>query len=399
MAASLNEAEKLTGMQVLIVHNILNDSFSISGVLKEYAHMANAWTGAGHQTDFVAAKAGWPQLQKLAPRSRLINSDGIFNASRFISRTWLSFPAYAYRMLTAHYTRLPAEYDIVYASSPFIVEVYAAMVLASRQRAKLVVKVQHLLAAQSKRSGFTNRLLLGAERMSTKLCNRHADLVLCLSKTVGRDYQAYERSLGLTPKPMITSGCGIDVSAFANALSSTKEFDVVFLGRMHQLKGVFEIPAVWKRVLEERPTARLFVIGEGPHRIKVEKMCRELGLMDSVKFTGAVSEEEKIRLLTRSRIGLSLSYEEGWGLSVTEFLAAGLPVVAYDLPVFAEIFPGQLETVLPHDHQAAASKILALLEDEPRREALARRGKEFVARYDFRAIAESELVKLSELLG
>ena len=64
-------------MRVLIVHNILNDSRSVSGVMTEYVHMANAWIEAGHQTDFLVAKAGWPQFQRLAPKARLISSDGI----------------------------------------------------------------------------------------------------------------------------------------------------------------------------------------------------------------------------------------------------------------------------------------------------------------------------------
>ena len=52
-------------MRILIIHNTLNDSTSVSGVLKHYAFMANEWNAAGHQTDFVLARAGFPQLQQL----------------------------------------------------------------------------------------------------------------------------------------------------------------------------------------------------------------------------------------------------------------------------------------------------------------------------------------------
>ena len=100
--------------------------------------MANAWIAAGHQTDFLAAEAARPQLQRLAPKSRLVSSDGIFNATRYLSQTWLYFPAFAYRALTAHWVRLRERYEVVYASSPFIVEVYSARVVARRLRAKLV---------------------------------------------------------------------------------------------------------------------------------------------------------------------------------------------------------------------------------------------------------------------
>jgi glycosyltransferase involved in cell wall biosynthesis len=385
-------------MQILIVHNILNDSLSVSGVLKEYAHMANAWIEAGHPTDFLAAAAASAQLQKLAPKSRLVSSDGVFDGTRHLSRTWVSFPAYAYRMLTAHYTRMPKKYDIVYASSPFIVEVYSGIVLSRRQRAKLVVKVQHLLAAQSHRQGFTNRLLLQAERISTRWINRYADLLLCLSRTVGRDYGEFEKALGLVPKKVIPSGCGVDIDAFSKLQNDAKRFEAVILGRIHELKGVLEIPQVWKQVRAQIPDARLVIIGEGPQRSQVEHSCRQLGIAQSITFAGSVSEGEKNRLLSEAKLGLSLSYEEGWGLSVTEFLAAGLPVVAYALPVFNEVFPGQLQIVPPHEQTAMVATIVDLLKNRERRAALGQQGKQFVARYDYRVMAQAELATLSSLL-
>jgi glycosyltransferase involved in cell wall biosynthesis len=98
-------------------------------------------------------------------------------------------------------------------------------------------------------------------------------------------------------------------------------------------------------------------------------------------------------------VGLSLSYEEGWGLSVTEFLAMGLPVVAYDLPVFRQIFPGQLASVNPGDRADAARKLLALLCDEPRRQSIGSQGRDFARRYDYRHIAQEELAVLNAALG
>jgi glycosyltransferase involved in cell wall biosynthesis len=384
-------------MRILIVHNILNDSRSVSGVMTEYAHMANAWIEMGHQTDFLVAKAGWPQFQKLAPKSRLVSSDGIFDATGYMSKTWRYLPAYAYRMLAAHWVRLPCRYDIIYASSQFVMEVYVARVLARRQRAKLVVKVQHVLAGQAMRKGFFDRLFLWAERKSARWINKDANLLLALSSTVASQYARVEMSLGLPPTPILPSGCGIDLGRLADVPTAAKEFDVVFLGRLHEQKGVFELPHVWKRIAKIRPGARLLVIGEGPHRRRTEQMFESMNLASSVAFTGGIGEAEKNKFLGRSKIGLSLSYEEGWGLSITEFMALGLPVVAYELPVFEEVFPGQLELVPQHDAEKAALKVLRLLEDDHRRLSLGRQSKEFVAKYDYRIMAQAELAKLSAI--
>ena len=386
-------------MRILIVHNILNDSVSVSGVLKHYAFMANEWIAAGHPTDFVVAKAGFAQLRQLAPKAGLLSSDGIFDATKNLSKTWQNMPAFLYRMWNAHWLRLPEKYDVVYASGPFIFEVYAARVLARRLRTKWVAKVQHVLHSQPKRNGLFNRMFLQSERVSTRWMNRRAAAVMCLSKVVQDDYEKLEVELGLTPSKAIQVGCGIDCAAMIDGREEKKEFDVVMLGRIHEQKGVFEIPGIWKDVLDKRPEARLVIIGSGPHRAAMEEKFQTLGVADSVTCAGSVDEVKKNELLARSRVGLSLSYEEGWGLSVTEFLASALPVVAYRLPVFEQVFPDQLELIAPGDAAAAASEIVALLNDDGRRLDRGSAGREFTRKYDFREIAKEELQILQNVLN
>ena len=101
--------------------------------------------------------------------------------------------------------------------------------------------------------------------------------------------------------------------------------------------------------------------------------------------------------MSQARVGLSLSFEEGWGLSVNEFLATGIPVVAYGLPIFDSVFPNQLIKVPIGDKSAAAREIVALLDSPARQRELGLRGREFVQRYDFRNVARQELAALSEL--
>ena len=386
-------------MRILIVHNTLNDSTSVSGVLKHYAFMANEWNAAGHQTDFVVAQAGFPQLQQLAPGASLHSSDNFFNATKHLAQTWRYFPAYAWRLATAHTLRLPDRYDIIYASGQFIVEVHAARVIARRQQAKFAVKIQHILHSQPKRQGWINRLFLRAERVSTRLIHRHADAVLCLSQVVADDYRALETELGLTPTATRLVGCGIDFAAIASTPPGEKKFDVIFLGRLHEQKGVFDLPQFWQSIVAQQPAASLLIIGEGPHRRETEMRFQQLGLHGSVTFTGGISEGRKNELLAQSRVGVSLSYEEGWGLSVTEFLAAGLPVAAYELPVFRHIFPGQLVPVAPGDWRGLARETAALLTDEPRRIALGNAGRQFAQRYDYRQVAKEELAVLQAVVG
>jgi glycosyltransferase involved in cell wall biosynthesis len=386
-------------MRILIVHNTLNDSRSINGVMRHYTLMARAWIDAGHPTDFVVAKAGWPQFRDQAPQSKLISSDSLFNGSRWLNRAWTCFPAYAYRLATARWTRLPHPYDVVIASSPLPVEIFAAGVLARRNRARLAVKIHHVLHAQTMRRGFYDRLFLLTERLACRYIHRHADVVFCSVPAVASDYRILEQTLGLTPSEPVLSGYGIDLSELADAEPALPEHDVIFLGRMHEQKGVFELPRYWQEVRRVLPTAGLVVVGEGPHRTQVMQQFAALGLTDSVRFTGGITDALKNDALRRARLGISLSHEEGWGLSITEFLAAGLPVVACHLPVFDHVFPGQLEIVPAGDWRAAAARTVDLLRDEPRRSARGAAGREFVRRYDYRAVAQTELAALQAAVG
>ena len=133
------------------------------------------------------------------------------------------------------------------------------------------------------------------------------------------------------------------------------------------------------------------------HRSRTEAIFAELGLSQNVRFTGGIPEKEKNDLLCRARIGLSLSYEEGWGLSINEFLAAGLPVVAYALPIFDTVFPNQLTGVPVGDKSAAARAILELMAAPQRQREQGMRGRQFVQRYDFRNVAKQEFAALQQL--
>ncbi|MDG1889669.1 MAG: glycosyltransferase family 4 protein [Verrucomicrobiota bacterium] len=378
-------------MKILIVHNSLNDGMSMSGVLKHYLLMARAWVKSGHQVDFMLAKAGFPQLKSQAPECGIVCSDPFFDASQYISQTWRYFPAFGFRMLSAHWATLPQNYQIVYASNFLIFELYPARCLARRCGARLVVKVQHLLHSQSQRHTLFDRLFLASEKWSMHLAHRYADLIMCLSRPVEQDFKHLAASMGLPERQAFIVGCGLDFSELEKVPELPPAFDLVFLGRMHEQKGIFDLPDVWKAVLDHNPSARMVVIGEGPHRRRLQELMAERGLSRGITFTGGISESEKNRYLKQSKVGLSLSFEEGWGLSVTECLASGLPVVAYELPVFQDVFHGILHLVPPRCARSAAESVIKLLDDPGLATVVGECGRKHVRNFDYQRVAQREL--------
>jgi glycosyltransferase involved in cell wall biosynthesis len=386
----------LSRMRILIVYNSALDARSVSGVQTYFAGVAKHWCAQGATVDVLVARAAWPVFRELFPRSELISCDNLFDPTKHLGQTWRYLPAFAWRLVSHRFTRFPHRYDVVFACAQFIYEIGPARALARRFQAALVAKVHHVLGSQRQAHGLFDHLHLWSERISARWLNREADAILCGTELIARDFNAVEASLGLIPSPTHSTGYGIDLESIPVAIDLAKEFDAVLLGRVHEHKGAFDAVEVWRRVVAQRHSARLMVIGEGPHRIELASRFKAAGLESAVTLVGAVSEPDKTRLVGSSRVGLSLSREEGWGLSVNEFLAAGLPVVAMEVPVFRKVFPDQLDLVPQKDTAAVAERILYWLANPAAARDRGIAGRAFVQRYDHKTVANREMEILIE---
>ncbi len=382
-------------MNLLIVYNSALDPHSMSGVQRYFIDVVREWKQAGHRVDFLVGRSAWPSFERNFPGSTLISSDDLFYfPPHRLHQTWRYLPAFAWRMVTPHFVRTPVRYDLVLACAQFIYEVGPAFTLARRHRAAMGIKIHHVLAAQTPKPGLFDRLHLWSERITTRWLNKSADVILCTTRRVAADFNNIESRLGLKPSSLICTGNALNFDEFPDPKETQRKYDVVLLGRVHTQKGVMDAPAIWREVRRHRPEARLIVIGEGPHRSALEAAFSEAGLgpeTGAVVLTGGVSDREKNEWVAQCRVGLSLSREEGWGLSITEFMAAGLPVVAMELPVFDEVFPDHLDLVPQGDVTAAARRLQFWLEnpDEARRQGAENR--RFILRYDCRQLARMEM--------
>jgi glycosyltransferase involved in cell wall biosynthesis len=103
-----------------------------------------------------------------------------------------------------------------------------------------------------------------------------------------------------------------------------------YVGRLAPEKGLDALVAAWPIVLEEKPEARLTLIGEGPERASLEGRIARLGLGGSVELTGALSDPSAI--LRDSDLFVLPSREEGMSIALLEAMALGIPPVASSIP-------------------------------------------------------------------
>ncbi|AMB40514.1 glycosyltransferase family 1 protein [Paenarthrobacter ureafaciens] len=80
------------------------------------------------------------------------------------------------------------------------------------------------------------------------------------------------------------------------------------------------------------PRLRLEVMGDGPERARLQQLATDLGLDDTVTFHGYQPNAQRNALLSRAWVTASTSAAEGWGCSVIEAAAWGVPCMALRVP-------------------------------------------------------------------
>ncbi len=163
---------------------------------------------------------------------------------------------------------------------------------------------------------------------------QHCDLILVQNRAeadyVGRTLAPGQRCLVIPPG--LTDTRRAQFAAAASPLrEKLRRATVVCITRWSPEKGSRDWPAIVRRVREAVPSAKFLFLGTGS---SVEDVERDLGpeISKSVQIVPSFDPDDLPELLSGATVGAFPSYMEGFGLAVLEMLAAGLPVVAYDVP-------------------------------------------------------------------
>jgi glycosyltransferase involved in cell wall biosynthesis len=152
--------------------------------------------------------------------------------------------------------------------------------------------------------------------------------------------------------------------------------------RLHDSKGNEYLVDAARTVLDQRPDAKFFLVGEGPLRPALEEQARRLQLGDRFVFVGFV--RDVARLLSGFDISVFPSLWEGTPLTVFEALAAGRPIVATDADGLLDVLTdGQDALIAPKRNAGAlAEKIIHLIDHPEERARLAARARVRSEQYD-----------------
>lgn len=176
---------------------------------------------------------------------------------------------------------------------------------------------------------------------------------------------------------------------------------VLFLGRLHRVKGVDVLARCFATVAGRFPDAVLLVAGpDGGARGEMRSILGEAGVLDRTVFTGMLTGDRKSAAFQCADLFVLPSYGDGFSNAVLEAMASGVPVVISDQCNFPEVTEHGAGFVVPLDDASMCEAIGKLLSDPRLGARMGCNGRRLVQeRYTWQAAAASMVACYRTLLA
>ena len=197
---------------------------------------------------------------------------------------------------------------------------------------------------------------------------KRASAFLCASEYVRRRAVG----AGFPAEKVHVQLAGLDTQTFTPRLPVTEKDNdlVLFIGRLVPYKGCDYLIRAMKLVRQERPQARLVVIGDGVARPELEQLAQSLRI--ECKFLGELKQAElrpwleKARVFCAPSVTLADGQSEAFGVVFLEAQAMGVPVVSFRHGGIPETMHDGITGLLAEerDERGLAAHLLRYLRDD-----------------------------------
>ncbi len=197
---------------------------------------------------------------------------------------------------------------------------------------------------------------------------------------------------------------GVDLARFSDGIPPLAQyndgrFNIVFLGRLGQRKGLKYLLRAIPIIRQHYPNTRFLIGGDGPQRVGFQTYDAQAGWRDVV-FLGRVPAEDLPALYATADVFCAPNTGgESQGIVLLEAMASGRAVVASDIPGFRSVIRKHRDGLLvaAKNHEQLAWAVCHLLEDEDERRRLAQAARERANEFGWEHVAEQVLDYYREL--
>jgi phosphatidylinositol alpha-mannosyltransferase len=358
------------------------------GVTEHVAHLAEQFLARGHEVHIVAPSSGdetEPSLSVDAPVHRIGRVVSV-PANGSVARITLSLRSY----LQAKRLLQEEQFELVHLHEPMMP---ALPLTVLRHSNTTNIGTFHAFRNTPLTYFYSKPIL----RPFFRKLHGHIAVSSAAREFVGEYFPADYRVI---PN-------GIDFHNFYERCAPLPELaddrpTVLFVGRLEKRKGLRFLLRAWPMVLERVPDARLVVVGRGRPLEGYRRFADRHGWSSSdVVFAGYVSPEDLPRYYQSSDVFCAPNTgQESFGIVLLEAMAAGVPIVASDIPGYRDVVAhGEQGLLVERQNPGAiADAVCRLLGDPELRASMRRAGQKKARAHDWPRVASRVLDYYEEVL-
>jgi len=280
--------------------------------------------------------------------------------------------------------------NVLLGTSDFLSDVLPIFWLKIKNpKVKWIQHIFHLIPSLRKISYF-------AQKISFLLIKNRADLIIVDNSLLKKELV----KLGFNKKKIEVNYPGIKLEYLKKIKPAKRGYEGIFMAQLRPSKGIFDLIKIWKLVCREKPEARLGVIGKGEKEImeEIKTKVENAGLKRNIKLLGFLEDDKAFGTIKASQVFVFPSREEGFGIAPLEAQALGLPAVAWNLPVFDEVFPKGMIKLKMGQIEEFAEEVINLLNNKNFYQKLSKEAKGNAGKYNWEKSAEREILLMKRIM-
>ena len=267
---------------------------------------------------------------------------------------------------------------------------------------KIPFIVGPMASLQDKAHSIKNKQKWIADKMYTKEMLKNADGFHC----VGNQEKESLLKLGVNLDKINIIDNGIVLKNYQikkqtrilekNGIKLNENPYLLNIGRIDPKKGIELLLLVFSQLNKKYRNLMLVIVGTGPEEYvkKMKEMVKKLGVQESVKFTGYVTEEEKIELLNSAKLFVVTSHSDVHTTTAIEAMAVGIPVVITKASDFPEIDSYEAGITVESSQESVYNAIEELLDNEEKIKRFSKNAKKLV---NDRFLLENQIEKYEKM--
>ena len=229
---------------------------------------------------------------------------------------------------------------------------------------------------------------------------RYARFVVVVSRAMEEQLLA----IGAPREKVVYNCYGIDVDQFVPGDPSIVEPRFLAVGRFAEKKAPQLTIRAFRKVLDERPDARLTMVGQGALWETCKSLVDESGLAHAVELIGVRTPKEiaalfhQCRAFVQHSVVTSTNDHEGTPLAVLEAMASGVPVISTRHAGIIDLVKEEERGLLcaEHDVDAMAANMVRFVDDPDLALRMGVAGRAYVEKHHRVEVQVAELQRLLE---